>query len=152
MKLLPCIALCLLLAACGERRTAAFAYQSTPVDGWERKDSLCFPVDTVVASGRYVLSVGVRTSAAHAYLYRDVALQVVTCMGGSRPRVRDVVCHMADAEGDASGSGMGTYQYVFSVDTLQLHVGQAGTLVVRHVMRDALLMGITDVGVRLRRL
>lgn len=152
MKLLPCLALCLLLAACGEHRTATFAYQATPVDGWERKDSLCFPVDTVAAGGRYVLSLGVRTSAAHAYPYRDVALQVVARMGGSRPQVRNVVCRLADAEGDASGSGTGTYQYVFSVDTLQLQAGQAGTLIVRHLMRDALLPGITDVGVRLRRL
>lgn len=151
MRHLAYIVICLILASCRPSDTATFAYQPTPVDGWEVTDSLCFPIDSIVQSGEYTLSIGVRTSSAHPYPYRDIAFQVVERIGGRKTRRLNTTCHLTDSAGDVSGKGISTYQYAFDVDRIHLTEGDTGTIIIRHHMRDPILPGITDVGVKVSR-
>lgn len=128
-----------------------FAYQPTPVDGWEMTDSLTFSIDTVRTAGTYRLTVGLRTSASHAYPYRDVTLQIVERISGRPQYVVNTNCHLTNAEGDISGHGIASYQYAFDIGTMQLQERDTGTITIRHLMRDPILRGITDVGIRLER-
>lgn len=143
--------LSLLLSACKPGGTATFAYQPTPVEGWDKTDSLTFSIDTVRAGGTYRLSVGLRTSASHAYPYRDITLQIVERISGQPQRVVHTNCHLTNAEGDISGTGIASYQYVFDIETVSLPEKSTGTITIRHLMRDPILSGITDVGVKLER-
>ncbi|MBR1732932.1 MAG: gliding motility lipoprotein GldH [Alloprevotella sp.] len=139
---------------CGCRPGAAkFAYKPLPPAGWDAAESVTFPVDSVPADGFYVLTVGLRTSAARPYPYRSVTLRVSTRIPDTaQERTKELALPLADTWGDTGGSGTTLFQYEQTADTLQLRGGQRGTIRIAHAMRDRLLTGITDIGIRLERL
>lgn len=139
----------LLLAACGrDDGTRCFVARSPSADGWETGEVLDFPLDTVRQAGRYALHVGVRTSAAKAYPYRNLALRVSERVGDTA-RTRLLRLVLTDRHGDINGRGVSRYRYEFPADTLRLEDGEAATVEIAHDMRRQILPGITDVSVRL---
>lgn len=137
-----------LLASC-EERPVDYVYRSTPLGGWEPKDTLFFPTDTVRRSGRYAFSLGVRTSAAFPFQ----SLWLVVKREWDRPalqRLDTVVCRLTDAAGEASERGISLNQFEIPVDTIRLDAGATGRVTVRHIMRRDLLPGVSDVGIILR--
>lgn len=135
-------------AACKEN-AAAYTFSSTPVDGWERSDVLTFPVDSVTSEGDYRIDVSVRTSSARAYPFRTLWL-VVGQQWKNPAEVRSdtVVCRLVNDDGDPDGRGVSLLQYDFPVDTVRLVSGTCGQITVRHIMRRDILLGISDIGVK----
>lgn len=130
-------------------RPVRYAYRPTPVSGWEPKDTLSFPIDTIAHAGRYVLSVGVRTTARFPFQ----SLWLVVKQQWRRPareRLDTVVCRFTNAAGDPVSRGLSLNQYEFTVDTVSLGPGSCGHVSVRHIMRREILPGVSDVGVILR--
>lgn len=137
-----------LAAACDER-PAGYAFRSTPVDGWERNDVLAFPVDTVRRGGDYRIDVCVRASSARSYPFRTLWLVVgQEWKNPSAVRQDTLVCPLANADGDLNGRGVSLFQYDFPLDTVTLAPGSSGQIVVRHIMRRDILLGISDIGVK----
>ncbi len=140
-----------LLCACG-RGDAAFEYLPTPVEGWEQSDTLRFHTDTVRRGGVYELTLGVRTSQSTPYPFQTLWL-VVRQQWHSPDSLRTdtVECRLATANGDDTGHGVSISQHIFPIAEFQVPEGASADITVTHFMRRELLPGITDVGVRLRR-
>lgn len=143
------VLLLLILGSCGQRRVETFSFRATPVDGWETTDSLVFPIDSIHQSGRYRLSIGVRTSAAYPYPFQTLALNITTRLQGRKVERDTALCHLTNKDGDVNGQGVSLYQYEFPVCELHLEKGQKGTITVQHLMRRNLLPGVANVGIRL---
>lgn len=139
---------------CGCRPGAAkFAYKPLPPSGWDTAEAVSFPVDSIPADGFYVLTIGLRTSAARPYPYRGITLRIGTRFPDTaQMRTKDLALPLADTRGDTEGNGTTLFQYEHTADTLHLRRGERGTIRIAHAMRDRVLTGITDIGVRLERL
>lgn len=127
-----------------------YTFRSTPVDGWERGDTLTFPIDTLRREGLYHLDLCIRTSSSQPYPFRSLWLEIRR--QGNAPSLchtDTLVCHLVDPKGDPQGRGVAILQYDFPLDTLYLPAGSCGTVSVRHVMSRDLLPGIVNVGIRL---
>ena len=60
-------------------------------------------------------------------------------------------CELIDERGNAIGQGVGQYQYLFPLKTMQLHQGDSLHLSVHHDMKREILPGITGVGIKVRK-
>lgn len=65
------------------------------------------------------------------------------------PRTAVYVLPMVTKEGGVNGVGVSAYQHAFAVDTLALQRGMSAEIVLRHGMRERIVEGVTDVGLRL---
>ncbi len=134
------------------RRSTMYEYRPTPVDGWEQSDTLRFHADTVRRGGVYALTLGVRSSRVVPYPFQTLWLVVRQQWHNPDYRRTDTVeCRLALPNGDDPGHGVTVGQYVCPVTTLQVREGASADFTVTHFMRRELLPGITDVGLRLRR-
>lgn len=145
---LAAAALLLLTASC-EQRTVLHAYKPTAIEGWEKNDSLIFPVDSLPRTGRYNLMLGLRTTSA--YPYQEVWIIVDTRLRQPRFEHSDTLhCQLVNAKGDIRGRGVSTYQYDFPLDAKYLLRGQRGQIRIHHMMKREILPGISDVGIEIR--
>lgn len=154
----------LLLVACDEN-LAFSEYKSIPKEGWGMRDTLDFTIDSLESKGDYVLVLGVRTSSAKAYTFKDVQMQVEQTWEASVKEGRQdssqcvmpfdtvvdtIKYKLVDDKGESLGVGISNYQYLHTLDTLSLPVGAKGKVRVLHRMRKPNLTGIVNVGVELR--
>jgi gliding motility-associated lipoprotein GldH len=144
---LLCVLGVALLTGC-EQGTVFHAYKPTPVDGWEKNDTLFFDIDSLPASGQFNFVLGLRTTAAYPYQ----ELWIVSEMHLTQPTLvhaDTIKCLLVGAAGDKNGSGVNTYQYAFPFDRETLHRGQRGRISFRHIMKRESLRGIFDLGLRI---
>ncbi|MBQ5729537.1 MAG: gliding motility lipoprotein GldH [Bacteroidaceae bacterium] len=154
-----------LLVACDEQ-LAFGEYKSFPKEGWHMRDTLHFVIDSLQETGPYTLNLGIRTSTANPYPFKDLqvefsqrwvssshkdttdSLQPVALIKTS---LDTIDCHLVSDKGDNLGTGISNFQYIVPIDTLQLPVGAKGNIYIVHRMRMTTLPGIANVGVELRR-
>lgn len=121
-------------------------YKPTSTEGWEQRDVIQFPIDSLLRGGEYSLSVGVRATAAYPFqtLYLLVEQNFTSPVLTRRDTVK---CVLTNKQGDLNGSGLRVMQYSFPVGKIALHKGQSGTITIRHIMRREILPGVSDVGI-----
>ncbi len=139
--------LCLLLSCSGY---SLHNYQSVG-GGWHKGCSLAFVQDsaTLCAADSLDLYVGLRYDAS--YKYKNLCMRVESFAAGDSLMFSDTLCcDIFDETGRRNGSTAGTlYQaefYAFPIE--RPHCG-SHTIRLQHVMRDTLLQGVYDVGVKL---
>lgn len=141
-----------MLCACGNPRTSYNHYCSTLVEGWEPGDSLKFNVDTLKTAGKYQITLGLRTSVSIPYPYQSITLLVCQHWKNPERTFRDTVnINLTDEHGDANGSGVSFNQYTYEWKTIDIPIGSCGYITVNHLMRSEMLPGISNVGVKLKR-
>ncbi|MFR1988185.1 MAG: gliding motility lipoprotein GldH [Prevotellamassilia sp.] len=141
--------LLLLITAC-HRSPIAYEYQPTPTDGWEPGDTLHFTTDTLTESGTYQLHIGVRTATAISYPYHS--LWLVIQQDWQRPshqQTDTIECQLASRQG-TDRPGVTLYQYGLPVHKFNGR-RQLCPIRVHHIMRNDLLTGIADVGIKLEK-
>lgn len=136
----------LLLGSC--RDEAAYRrYQSVPIEGWDSQDAVTFDVDTIRTTRDYNVAIGVRTSAADAYPFKELYLEIIERWEHPKAEYRDTVgCILTDDRGEVEGKGTQRYQYEYDLHRQPLRAGQTGRVSVRHVMRREIISGISDIG------
>lgn len=145
--ILTLIAVALALAGC-DRDTLYYHYESTPIDGWERSDTLFFRNIAVKASSNYKEEVGLRINDDFPFqsLFLVVEQEV-------RPhnitRTDTLSCRLIDKNGIVKGRGLRFYQYNFHLTTLQLNAGDTLNVRIRHHMKRESLPGIANIGIKL---
>ncbi|MDE5985721.1 MAG: gliding motility lipoprotein GldH [Prevotella sp.] len=123
-------------------------YEHTTVGGWEKNDALIFEIPTLKESGRYVMSLGLRTS--EAYPFQNLSLVVEQTSFPSKKKTVDVVnCNIADRQGTMLGNGITLYQYAMPVRKKFHMRGDSLHITVRHNMKREILPGIVDIGIRI---
>lgn len=147
------LSLILVLALTGcERRPAAFAFRSSPVDGWEQGDTLRFHIDSLRKAGDYQLTLGLRTSASTPCPFQCIWLVMRQQWHNPDTLINDTIeCRLTDTKGDVLGDGVSLYTITCPVRQLQLHQGTSADISIHHIMRREMLTGVSDVGIRLDR-
>jgi gliding motility-associated lipoprotein GldH len=139
-----------LLTACG-RRTVYHHYEHTPLSGWEKNDSLLFHTEDIKTAGSYSEELGVRINGSYPFMQLNLIVQQ-TVLPANITRSDTLRFHLIDEQGNALGSGVSNFQYTMPVTTLQLSEGDHVRFTVHHDMKREILPGISDVGIRLRRI
>lgn len=137
------------LTGCDER-TLYHSYLPTPLQGWEKHDTLVFHTDTVRTGADYRFDVELRST--EKFPYQSVWLIVERDFGHTANIRRDTVeCRLLDPKTQRMGRGIYTYQYSVPLPSLHLNEGQAGEIRIRHYMHRETLPGLHDIGIRIMR-
>lgn len=136
------------LSACGGG-VVYDKYRPTPVEGWERSDTLTFDVPRLRLSGRYAQAVGLRVTGAYPFTALSLLVERVA-EPGHRVYADTIDCRLYDDKGNILGRGVSTYQYSFSLPPVDLREGDSLHVSIRHVMKREELPGVSDVGYRLQ--
>ena len=125
-------------------------YESTPVRGWERNDTLTFNIAPLQETSLYMEDIGVRITGE--YPFKGLSLIVEQTVYPSNTMITDTLnCNLVDDIGHAHGKGINHYQYQFPLTTLKLNKGESVHVAIRHCMKREILPGITDIGLKLSR-
>jgi len=137
------------LVSCNNRVVFSH-YESTPVRGWERNDTLSFNVEPMQETNLYAEEIGVRIKGD--YPFKGLSLIVEQTVQPSNATIIDTLnCDLIDDLGHVHGKGITHYQYLFPLTTLKLNKGESLHVAIRHCMKREILPGITDVGLTLSR-
>ena len=137
------------LVSCNDRIVFSH-YESTPVKGWERNDTLLFNIEPLQETDLYAEEIGVRITGD--YPFKGLSLIVEQTIQPSNTAIVDTLnCDLIDDVGHAYGKGINHYQYLFPLTTLKLNKGESVHVAIRHCMKREILPGITDVGLTLSR-
>ena len=148
----PVILLMLFLLSACNHQTVYHSYQHISNEGWSKSDTLFFNVPlTDSTTYAYKLSVEVRNFGN--YPYTNLYLFVSHNTSDSAIFVTDTLtCTLADKEGKWRGTGLGSlYQTQFFCKDLPTLRKGVYTIKINQGMQDALLQGISDVGIHIER-
>ena len=140
-----------LLAGC-DRQTAFHAFRSLSEQGWNRQDTVCFPLsDAIMDENEGFIEVEVR--AVRAYPYEHVWLAIVQTDSLSRVMHTDTLCiDMTDAKGNFMGRGMNFLEYRSDAVPLAADsLGPCRQVSICHLMEREQITGLTDVGIKVSR-
>ena len=139
------LALSLMMVAC-DNGTLLHSYMPLPVEGWDRRDTVCFELPGTEEDFNGTLTIGLRTKAQIGI--RDVVLAVEQCDEKASVLRRDTVRYsLTDEEGYALSKGVNTHQYETVRLPLQAQKGH-GNIRIHHLMMHEILSGITEVGIK----
>jgi len=147
--LIAVIGIIMSLSACGDNRVYDH-YEHATVGGWEKNDALAFDLPALEESGRYTLSLGIRTN--DAYPFQNLSLVVEQTSFPSKKTAVDVVnCDIANHNGRMLGNGITLYQYSIPIRKKFHMRGDSLHITVRHNMKREILPGIVDIGIKMDR-
>ena len=146
--------LCLLLltvalaiAGCN-RNTIYHHYEHTPLEGWEKNDTLVYCVPA--ASQRAVVKREVEMRISGEFPFQSIYLIVEQTTLPSHIRRRDTVnCNLINSHGIIMGDGLSLFEYRFPMPDISLNEGDSLFVCIRHNMKREILPGVADVGLRL---
>ena len=144
-RIVGCLLTALLLVAC--RQTAIYShYESVPMEGWEREDTVCFDFANVREDGCYKQEVGLRVGLDYPFM--GLSLIVDQQIWPSGLFFSDTIhIDIANEDGKALGKGINNYQYNIPLHDVILHTGDSLHIGVRHYMKRERLPGIADIGI-----
>lgn len=133
-----------------DTHTPYFHYDHTPVDGWEKNDTLTFDVPPMKIGGEYQTSLGLRLNGEFPFtkLYLIMEQDIIP---GMRHKVDTVCFEVANSSGRYTGHGISYLQYTVPVDRDFLQANDSLHITIRHCMKRDILPGISDIGVRIDR-
>lgn len=151
------ITVALALVACNGK-TIYSHYEPTPIEGWERSDTLVYSNIVIKATADYKEEIGLRIN--DAFPFRSLFLVVEqhvrhngqwSVVNGQQPIVKTdtLSCRLIDKNGNVKGRGLSYYQYNFHLTTLRLNAGDTLDIRIRHHMKREILPGIANVGMTL---
>lgn len=142
------VAICL-LASCA-MDTVYYHFQQIAEEGWDKRDTLLFRIDTLLQEGDYDATLCLRTDAA--YPYRNLSVKTVLTV---RPRnasdARRMDFCIVNPDGTANGDGITFRSHEKDICTIHLAPGDSLTVKVAHNMRKETMPGVRDVGIKITR-
>ena len=138
-----------MLSSCDDK-TVYNHFEHTPLEGWEKSDTLFFDVCPIKESGQYREELGVRYDGRYPFMTLHLTVeQIVLPIGHIQHDTLN--CNLISHGGQPKGDGISNYQCSFRLSNMTLNKGDSLHICVRHNMKRELLKGIADVGVRLVR-
>lgn len=145
-----CALASLLMASCYSG-TIYDKYNHTPLTGWEKNDTLSFEVPKLTEAGTYQPQLGLRINGAYPFM--SLTLIVEQTVYPSKRVVTDTLdCKLINRKGISTGQGISYYQYNYPLHTLELASGDSLRIRVRHDMKREILPGISDIGIKYKKL
>lgn len=138
-----------LLAACIGNKVY-YRYDHTPLNGWEKNDTLTFSVPKMPTEGLYNSHLLLRVS--QGYPFMSLALIVEqTVLPSHQTHTDTLKCRLIDERGRTKGQGLNYYQYSFPINSMHLQAGDSLQIKVRHDMKREILPGVSDIGIQILR-
>ena len=132
------------------RKTVYAHYEHTPMQGWDKSDTLAFDIPAVKQAGAYKEDIGLRV--VNTYPFQGLSLVIKQTILPSGYVHSDTVNYtLFDRRGNTKGHGVSFYQFQFHFNTLQLREGDSLHICVKHNMKREIMPGISDVGIRVDR-
>ena len=129
---------------------AGFDSRQVDIDGWQRADTLTFHLTDLQKGSSYCAELDIRIT--DAYPLMTLALAVKQTLHANRKTVVDTVfLQVYDDVGRMLGKGLTRKAYSLPLTTLTPTVDDSLTITLHHIMMQDTLPGITDIGVRLKR-
>lgn len=133
-----------------ETSTVYYHFESTPISGWERNDTLKFSVPALKVAGGYHEDISLRLNSDYPFM--GLTLIVDQTVFPGRRHVSDTVnCRVVDQDGNVKGRGIGFYEYDYPLTHLKLNAGDSLQINVRHNMKREILPGVADIGIKVTR-
>ncbi len=147
--LLMMVAVVVMFSACdGKKVYDSFAH--TPLNGWERNDTVVFSVPAMEQDGTYGMYLNLRTD--NSFPFTNITMIVNCNASQSGLHCTDTLkCQLADYRGQSLGKGINLYQYRFRIASEQFSKGDSLSIKVNHNMMREILPGISDVGLTIER-
>lgn len=139
--------LALLLAACGAPGTFN-QYRTVPAKGWNKDSLLVFDVPITDTVQQHNLYLGVRNDINYRYSNLWLFIEIIPPDNSAQTDTFEIT--LADPAGKWLGKGYGGIKTCETIYTRNVRFPLSGTyrVIIRHGMRDKLLSGITDIGIR----
>lgn len=148
-KLATIISTALLLASC-DMNTLYHQYRDTPLQGWEKNDTLTYDISPVIRQGVYASTLGIRINGD--YPFTSLSLIVEKTIYPSHEVITDTIkCRFVDDRGKSYRQGTSHFQFTFPAGYMQLQEKDSIHITIRHCMKRDILPGISDVGLEIRR-
>lgn len=139
-----------LLSSCNNATTYDH-YVHTPLQGWEKNDTLNFKVPPVSESGLYALQLGLRIIPTYPFMGITLLVQHSDYQENNIT-IDTLNCKLVNTNGQTLGKGVSYYQYNYQVTDVKLNAGDSILVRVRHDMKREILPGISDVGIILKKI
>ena len=139
-------------AACFDK-TIHHEYKGTNIGGWNREDSITFSIQPLEESSYYFEEIGIRADAQYPYerLHLIVRQDIISTTDSTRRET--ITDHISlpiyDEKGTPLGTGVNLLQYQIPLKTVKLQAGDSLQISIKHDMRDSIIPGIADVGVKI---
>ena len=137
------------LFVCCQDGIQYYSYQPVSPAGWNRKDTLLYPITPSLPIGNHNIQIGIRH--LESYAYRDIWLGLQCSLNDSL--VCDTIhLYLADELGNWHGKGIGGLIQFAQNTSLKLSIQDSispSELRIFHLMSDSVLKYVCDVGLRL---
>lgn len=139
----------IVLSAC-DTNAVYHSYNHIPIDGWNKSDTLFFTPTLTDSLKAFQLSIDIRNK--DNYPYTNIYLFISHNETDSCVFVTDTLeCVLANKEGKWIGTGWGTlYQSSFAYMESFTYKNKNVRFKISHGMKDALLQGVSDIGIHIR--
>lgn len=148
---LAVIALTLCAATACEKGTTETGFRTIAAEGWDEAECLSFDIDSIGATGRYALEIGLRNTVTPPYPFREIAIAVGR-HGDGLSRTDTLFLPVRPPYGEMQVRGVSLLQYDFPIDTMHLEAGTRLRITLQHLMSRSPLPGIKNVGIRLKKI
>lgn len=123
------------------QETIYHSYQPVSSTGWDKNDTLYFPLPTSIHAESHEYIIGIRH--LYSYKYKDIWLKV---------NQDTIHLYLADSTNNWKGNGIGEIRQFNQPFKLHLSFNDSiREFHVTHIMQDSLLNGIQDIGIQIRK-
>lgn len=149
-KILSAVAILLLLAGC-TGRDVYFQYNPVSANGWSKDTMYVFRVPITDTASTYNIYVNIRNRGE--YPYQNLWLFMKRISPDTIQTKDSIECYLADQRGKWLGSGIGSIMEmpVLYQENVRFHKAGIYKYGIVQGMRDSLLTGINDIGMRVEK-
>jgi gliding motility-associated lipoprotein GldH len=150
-RILSAIAVLLLLVGC-TGRDVYFNYNPVSSKGWSKDTMYIFKVSITDTASAYNIYVNVRNRGE--YPYQNLWLFMKRISPDTVQTKDSIECFLADQRGKWLGSGIGSIMEmpILYQENVKFHKAGVYKYGIVQGMRDSLLMGINDIGMRVEKI
>ena len=147
---LYCVCIVMGFISC-DTNTPYYHYAHTPIDGWEKNDTLRYDVQPLKKGGEHQITVALRLNGA--YPFRKLYLIMEQDIYPRLQYKTDTICFdVTSKEGRFTGNGISYYQYTVPVCREHFIENDSIHITIRHAMKRDILPGISDIGIKSERI
>lgn len=122
-------------------------FRHTAEEGWDKRDTFYFTIDTLLREGDYRTTLCLRTDAT--YPYRNLSVRAaMTVRPGNTSIMQRLDFRIENQDRRANGNGITLKNHEKYIGTIHLKPGDSLTVKVAHNMRRETMPGIKDIGIK----
>ncbi len=142
------------LASCNTS-TVYDKFEHTPINGWEKNDTLSFEIPRFSQAGTYETILGLRITSTYPFMKLTLVAtteRVPNKNNGEYDVWEDTLqCNLIDDTGKNIGQGVSYYQYNIPIHLRHFDDGDSIHVSIRHDMKREILPGVSDIGIKITR-